>query len=209
MRHLGWQLCKADQDVWLKPKVRGSDGYQYFAYCLLYVDDILIVHHDGVRRLNEIDRFFRTKAGSIRDPEFYLGAKLYPITLTNGVHCWAMSSSKYIQAAVTNVKDYHHKHFETRQWVKRTSGPFPLNFCLELDTTPELTPDQAAFYQTHIGVLRWCVELGRIDIITEVLELASPGTTKGRASISCVSFVQFHRKAPQCKSCVQPHLSND
>ena len=124
MRHLGWQSCKANQDVWLKPEVRGSDGYQYYAYCLLYVDDILIVHHDGVRMLDQIDRFFKTKAGSIRDPEFDLGAKLRPTTLTNGVRCWAMSSSKYIQAAVTNVKDYHRKHFETRQWAKRTSGPF-------------------------------------------------------------------------------------
>jgi Reverse transcriptase (RNA-dependent DNA polymerase) len=173
MRHLGWQSCKADQDVWMKPEIRGSDGYKYYAYCLLYVDDILIVHHDGVRMLNEIDRFFKTKAGSIRDPEFYLGAKLRPITLTNGVHCWAMSSSKYIQAAVTNVKDYHRKHFVSRKWAKRTSGPFPLNYRPELDTTPELSSDQASFYQTQIGVLRWCVELGRIDIITEVSELAS------------------------------------
>ena len=55
MRHLRWQSHKADQDVWLKPDVRGSDGYRYYAYCLLYVDDILIVHHDGVRMLNEID----------------------------------------------------------------------------------------------------------------------------------------------------------
>ncbi|KAI2513193.1 hypothetical protein MHU86_1231 [Fragilaria crotonensis] len=173
MRHLGWESCKADQDVWLKPEVRKDDGYQYYAYCLLYVDDILIVHHDGVRMLNEIDHFFKTKPGSIRDPEFYLGAKLRPLTLGNGVHAWAMSSSKYIQAAVENVKAFHRKHFTTRQWAKRTTGPFPLNYHPELDTTPELKADQASFYQTQIGVLRWCVELGRIDIITEVSELAS------------------------------------
>ncbi|KAI2496195.1 hypothetical protein MHU86_18334 [Fragilaria crotonensis] len=160
MRHLGWESCKADQDVWLKPEVRKDDGYQYYAYCLLYVDDILIVHHDGVRMLNEIDHFFKTKPGSIRDPEFYLGAKLRPLTLGNGVHAWAMSSSKYIQAAVENVKAFHRKHFTTRQWAKRTTGPFPLNYHPELDTTPELKADQASFYQTQIGVLRWCVELG-------------------------------------------------
>jgi hypothetical protein len=103
MRRLGWQSYKADQDVWLKPEVRSGDGYQYYAYCLLYVDDILIVHHDSVRMLNEIDRYFKTKAGSIRDREIYLGAKLRPTTLSNGVHCWAMSSSKFIQAAVANI----------------------------------------------------------------------------------------------------------
>jgi hypothetical protein len=48
-----------------------------------------------------------------------------------------------------------------------------LNYYPEWDKTPELNPDQATFYQTQIGVLRWCVELGRIDIITEVSELNS------------------------------------
>ena len=174
MRHLGWESCKADQDVWMKePEIRKEDGYKYFAYCLLYVDAILIVHHDAVRCLNEIDHFFKTKAGSIRDPEFYLGAKLRTIQLPNGVYAWAMSSSKYIQAAVTNVKAYHKQHFPMRTWAKRTGGPFPLNYAPELDTTPELSPAQATFYQTQVSILRWCVELGRIDIITEVSELAS------------------------------------
>jgi hypothetical protein len=173
MRHLGWESCKADPDVWLKSEVRGDDGYHYYAYCLLYVDDILVVHHDGIKALKEIDHFFKTKPGSIRDPEFYLGAKLRQMTLPNGVHAWGMSSSKYIQAAVANVKAYHSLHFPTRLWAKRTSGPFPLNYAPELDTTPELDATHASFYQTQIGVLRWCVELGRIDIITEVSELAS------------------------------------
>jgi hypothetical protein len=31
MRHLGWESCKADPDVWLKPEMRRDDGYQYYA----------------------------------------------------------------------------------------------------------------------------------------------------------------------------------
>lgn len=173
MRHLWWVSCIADQDLWMKAETRPDDGYKYYAYCLLYVDNILVVHHDGIRALNEIDRFFKTKPGSIRGPEFYLGAKLRGVTLPNGVHAWGMSASKYAQAAVSNVKDYHGKMFPTRKWAKRTSGPFPLNYYPELDVTPELDAQAASFYQTQIGVLRWCVELGRIDIITEVSELAS------------------------------------
>ena len=42
----------------------------------------------------------------------------------------------------------------------------------DLDTLPLLDADQATFYQSQIGVLRWIVELGRIDIITEVSELS-------------------------------------
>ncbi|KAI2509582.1 Reverse transcriptase (RNA-dependent DNA polymerase) [Fragilaria crotonensis] len=173
MRHLGWQSCIADPDVWLKPEIRPSDGHKYYAYCLLYVDDILVVHHDSTKSLKEIDHFFKTKDGSIGEPDFYLGAKLRITTLPNGVNAWSMSSSKYIQAAVANVKEFHKQHFPNYQWAKRTSGPFPINYAPELDTTPELDAGQAAFYQSQVGVLRWCVELGRVDIITEVSELAS------------------------------------
>jgi hypothetical protein len=38
----------------------------------------------------------------------------------------------------------------------------------ELDESPELDPTRANFYQSQIGILRWCLELGRIEIITEV-----------------------------------------
>jgi hypothetical protein len=42
-----------------------------------------------------------------------------------------------------------------------------------MDATPELSPVMVNHYQTQIGVLRWCVELGRIDIVTEVSLLSS------------------------------------
>jgi hypothetical protein len=31
-----------------------------------------------------------------------------------------------------------------------------------------LVPEMANYFQSQIGSLRWCMELGRIDIITEV-----------------------------------------
>jgi hypothetical protein len=49
-----------------------------------------------------------------------------------------------------------------------------LNYLPELDITPTLNNEQSLFYQTQIGVLRWCVELGRrIDVISELSKLAS------------------------------------
>ena len=42
-----------------------------------------------------------------------------------------------------------------------------------MDFSAELGPILMNYYQTQIGVLRWMVELGRIDIITEVYMLAS------------------------------------
>jgi hypothetical protein len=47
------------------------------------------------------------------------------------------------------------------------------NYRPELDVTTALGPLQANYYQSQIGVLRWIVELGRMDICTEVSMLAS------------------------------------
>ena len=132
-----------------------------------------MVHHDGVKALKEIDHFFKMKDGSVGNPEFYLGAKLRPITLPNGVVSWGMSSSKYIHAAVAIVKAYHAEHFASWKWEKRTSGPFPSDYAPELDTSGLLDPAQSTFFQSQIGVLRCIVELGLVDIITEVSELSS------------------------------------
>jgi hypothetical protein len=52
--------------------------------------------------------------------------------------------------------------------LKRASAPFVGGYKPELDESPEMDPVKANFYQSHIGILRWCVELGRIGIITEV-----------------------------------------
>ena len=38
----------------------------------------------------------------------------------------------------------------------------------ELDVTPELNDADASYYQSLIGILRWIVELGRVDICLEV-----------------------------------------
>jgi hypothetical protein len=42
-----------------------------------------------------------------------------------------------------------------------------------MDITPVLKEDDASYYQSQIGVLRWIVEIGRIDIVVEVSLLAS------------------------------------
>jgi len=42
-----------------------------------------------------------------------------------------------------------------------------------VDTSPGLSDDDTKFYMSQISVLRWAVELGRIDIATEVSALSS------------------------------------
>ena len=43
----------------------------------------------------------------------------------------------------------------------------------ETDLTPPLSPELASYYQSLIGVMRWMVHIGIIDIATEVSLLIS------------------------------------
>jgi hypothetical protein len=137
------------------------------------VDDILCVHHDPGAPLAKLDEYFKMKEGSIQVPTSYLGAKLKKTVLPNGVVAWGMSSSKYVQSAVQNVQDYLATLPGDHKLLKKASGPFAGGYKPELDESPELDPTRANFYQSKIGILRWCVELGRIDIITEVSMLST------------------------------------
>ena len=40
MEFMGYQSCKANPDLWLKPEQRPEDGVKYYSYILCYVDDI-------------------------------------------------------------------------------------------------------------------------------------------------------------------------
>jgi hypothetical protein len=94
--------------------------------------------------------------------------------LDNGVKTWAFSSSQYVGAAVQNVEEFVPKD-EAKRWKLPTKAETPLCTCYrpELDVTPELNPSEAAYYQSLIGILRWIVELGRVDICLQVSIMSS------------------------------------
>ena len=91
--------------------------------------------------------------------------------------CWAFGSSQYVQAAVKNVEEY----LERRQRAgdnmfsmpKRSDTPLPSAYRPELDVTPELNASDASYYMSLIGILRWIVELGRVDICLECSLMSS------------------------------------
>jgi hypothetical protein len=168
MKHLGWHPCRADRDLWMKAETRPDDGVLYWAYILIYVDDILCVHHDPGSPLAKLDEYFKMKEGSIQVPTLYLGAKLKKTVIPNDVVAWGMSSSNYVKSAVQNVKEYMVALPGDQKLMKKASGQFAGRYNPELDESPELDPTRANLYQSQIGILRWCVELGRIDVITEV-----------------------------------------
>jgi hypothetical protein len=174
MRHLDFVSCLADPDVWMRPAKR-SDGSDYYEYILLYTDDCLVLSENAESLLrNELGRYFTLKEESIGPPKIYLGGSVRKVQLDNGVECWTFSSSQYVQAAVKNVEEYLSKRTDDR-WNLPTKADTPLRttYRPELDVSPELKPVDAAYYMSIIGILRWIVELGRIDICLECSMMSS------------------------------------
>ena len=56
---------------------------------------------------------------------------------------------------------------------KKAPAPMSNEYRPKIDISPELNATDAAYYQSLIGILRWMVELGRVDITTEVSMLSS------------------------------------
>jgi hypothetical protein len=153
-KHLGWGPCCAERDLLMKAETRPDDGVLYWAYILIYVYDILCVHHDPGAPLVKLDEYFKMKGGSIQVPTFYLSAKLKKNGLPNGVVAWGMTCRKYVQSAIQNVQDYLAALPGDQKLHKKTSGPFAGGYKPEPDEIPELDPIRVNFYQSQIGILR-------------------------------------------------------
>ena len=171
MTEMGFESCKADPDVWMRPGIK-EDGTKHWEYVLLYTDDILAIMVDPEKFLrNEFGIRFTLKEKSIGKPTQYLGNKVSLVTMDSGITCWSFSSSQYVRNAVKNVEDYLAKSGD--RLPSRARSPWTSNYRPETDISVELSPVMAAYYQSLIGILRWIVELGRIDITMETSSMAS------------------------------------
>ena len=177
MWHLNFFSSPADPDVWMRP-AKKSDGSEYYEYILLYTDDTLCIseHPDQVLR-EELGKYFKLIESSIGPPKIYLGGHCRKVTLDNGVECWAFGASQYVQEAVKNVEgelERRKARGDTKyRMPSRADSPLAYGYSPELDLSPELEPADASYYQSLIDILRWMVELGRVDICLEVSIMSS------------------------------------
>jgi hypothetical protein len=166
---LGYLPTKADPDVWIRPGVK-ADGFKYYEMILCYVDDVLCVSHDPEASMKGIQGTFKLKDDKIEVPTNYLGAQISQKAI-DGVPVWTMTSEQYIKAAIANVETKLDK--EGQRLPSRCPTPMKSGYRPEVDVSAELKIDGIRYYQELIGVLRWAIELGRVDIATEVSLLSS------------------------------------
>ena len=130
----------------------------------------MVIHHDDRPILDRIDKFMKLKESSVGDPDIYLGAKLKKVQKDNDVWCWSIIPYKYFQEAVRNCQKYLKDNLSNDyELIANAPNPFPLGYEPCMDVSPLLSPDEASYFQTIIGVMRCMVELGIIYIAVEVL----------------------------------------
>jgi len=159
-----------DPDLWYRPATK-EDGFEYYEYILVYVDDILVVSATPPPVMKTLQKAYRLK-NTPCEPSDYLGATIKQWSIPNETQkVWSMSCTQYLKEAIKNVE----LELAKSNYVLKgkPSTPMQAGYRPELDVSPVLGPKQANYYQSIIGVLRWAVELGRIDINVDMALLSS------------------------------------
>jgi hypothetical protein len=92
---------------------------------------------------------------------------------------------------------------------KKMTCPMEQNYRPELDCLPILPPDKANYYQLQLGILRWVVELGRIDIATEVSMLAAHNALPRKGHLGAAFRIYSYLKTrPNARLIFDPMYAN-
>ena len=170
LKDMGFVACRAYNDVYMQMSTK-ADGTPYWQYVLIFTDDCLVIaeHPRGI--LMELDQNFLLKPGSIGEPKIYLGADVKKYKLESNDWVWSMSSDTYVKAQIKNVETFLAK--QGKQLKTKAPTILPSGYRPELDCSKALNDEWTGYYQQYIGILRWAVELGRVDITCECSMMAA------------------------------------
>jgi hypothetical protein len=187
-KEFGYIQSRGDPDVYLKRRSRPQAG-DYYEMILVFVDDILCISHQPQNFMTKIATVYDLR-GSTAEPSIYLGANITKHQLPNGSTCWAMSSATYVKNALKNVRELlKEEGRELRTTKRRGRTPLPVAYKPELEQTNELAPAMISRYLQLIGILRWAVELGRIDIAMETAIMSQYSASPREGHIEAVYHI--------------------
>ena len=160
LRNEGFEPCKAEPDIWLRPAADKS-CYEMVA---VYVDDLAIGMKDPKSFLTMLMDKHKFKLKGSGPISFHLGCDFERDD--DGVLC--MSPKQYIDRMVSQYE----RMFGSKPRTNVTS-PLEKNDHPEVDDSELLDEEGVQQYQSLIGSLQWAVSLGRFDVTTAVMTLSS------------------------------------
>ena len=205
MAELDFDPTTADPDVYRRPEV-DNDGKEYYSYLIIYVDDVLCVHHEPKQVMDVIGETFRLKNGVDSDPTNYLGADVRSWTYERDDgsegKCWAIGSQSYLKEALRICETQMDEHGLSYKSSKRKGRDTPFqssDYRPELDSSDFCSHSLANLYQQLIGILRWVCELGRMDILYEVSVLsqylAQPRVGHLQEALNIFYYLKHHSRS--------------
>ena len=87
---------------------------------------------------------------------------------SDGSVAWSLSCYDYLINAIKQVEDELSQKDLTLKKFGTGLRPYPACYKPEVDVSQVLDAERTNRFQQLIGILRWAIELGRIDILTEV-----------------------------------------
>ena len=127
-KQLNFKPTFADPDVYRKARIK-PDGTRFYAYLIIYVDDVLCVDINPHTTIEQIGSTYRVKEGSNKFPDMYLGMDVRKWEMQdlqgNLISTYALGTKSYIKGDVRIAKAQCLKHqldFPTNK--KRTSMHF-------------------------------------------------------------------------------------
>jgi len=208
---LGYKSTRADPDIWLRADVK-PNGLQYYEMLLVYVDDILLISHQPSRTMLEIQQLYQLKDDSIGPPKQYLGANISKFQLPDGSEAWSALARDYIKTAVRNLEEVLSRDNVPSKLRNKVDRPLPITYRPEIDVSPVLEPSLTTRFQTCLGVLRWIVELGRIDIMTEVSMLSAHNALPREGHLEAIyhifSYLKGHENSRLVFDSAYPDIDN-
>jgi len=88
---------------------------------------------------------------------------------------WSVGQSArdYVKSAVHNMEQVLQQDLIPSKLRNQVDRPLPITYRPEVNVSPLLDSALTTRFQNSLGALWWIVELGRIDIMTEVLMLST------------------------------------
>jgi hypothetical protein len=163
---------RGDPHVWMRHAFNQMTKASYWEYILVYVDDLLAIGMEPRVTLNILESGYNYVLKDFGPPTRYLGASIGTYDLDDHTNFFCMSPDQYLANAITvvqaNLQKHNIKLSSIRSDVPMTPGYHP-----EVDISDPLDADSMNLYQSFVGGLRWCIELGRIDICNALRKLSS------------------------------------
>jgi hypothetical protein len=110
---------------------------------------------------------------------------------------WALTAENYLKEAIRNVQNWLESRGKSLK--SKTTTVLPSGYRPELDVSELLNDGDASYYMQQIGVLRWAVELARVDICCEVSMMAAFNAMPRRGHLEAVfhifSYLNSHLRS--------------